>query len=76
MINLQKLNYQCDSLTLAAEVDKRERLISRLWNRVQHEELLRDLIAERISISWMIKQRGHYLRLTQNTLESYGLHTA
>ena len=76
MINVEELNYQCDSSTLAAEVDKRERLISRLWNRVQYEELFDNLIIEKIRINWMIKQRGHYLRLTQNTLQSYGLHTA
>ena len=76
MINLQKLNYQCDSPTLAAEMDKRERLASRLWNRAQHQDWFDNLIVEQISISWMIKQRGHFLRLTQNTLQSYGLYTA
>ena len=78
MIELSKLSRYNHLATLKNQYNTREWFLTRLLGNgdSKHETLIRKLMCEMISINWMIKQRGHFLRLTQNTLKSYGLHTA
>ena len=78
MMALNELSRYNHLATLNHQYNKREWFLTRLLanDDSEHETLIRKLMCEMISINWMIKQRGHFLRLTQNTLKSYGLHTA
>ena len=78
MIELSELSRYNHLVTLENQYNKREWFLTRLLanDDSEHEVLIRKLMCEMISINWIKKQRGHFLRLTQITLQNYGLHTA
>jgi hypothetical protein len=78
MMKISELSRYNHLVTLENQYNKREWFVNRLWgiDKSKHKVLIDRLFAEMFLINWMKKQRGHFLRLTQNTLKSYGLHTA
>ena len=78
MMKISELSRYNHRVTLENQYNKREWFVNRLWkiDISKHKALIDRLHGEMISINWIKKQRGHFLRLTQNTLQSYGLHTA
>ena len=77
MIKISELSRYNHLVTLRSQHDRREWFVTRLLGNgdSKHESLIDRLMWEMISINWMIKQRGHFLRFTQITLQRYGLHT-
>ena len=77
MIQLSELSRYNHLATLRSQHDRREWFITRLLGNgdSKHDALIDRFMYEMISINWMIKQRGHFLRMTQITLQRYGLHT-